>query len=514
MMPAHAAENRAPVAIVGAGPVGLSMAVGLARRGVRSVLFERKEGTNEHSRAPAIHVRTREVFRQWGVERRFLDAGELRSELILHNTGSGRRRLLTIDLETLSPEADRPGLLVLEQGRTETLLLHAVRDSGLCDVRFGTEVTELTQGDDGVRLFFRRDGKAGSVEAEYVVGCDGAGSFVREALGLSFEGITYSIRPMLADVRVEDERDALPWPRVRNGSGGFTFTVRLSSGLWRIIRLDRRDPDKGDEVPDEELNALVHQVLGPGPTERVWANRFRIHRRSAPRFRKDRVLLAGDAAHLHSPAGALGMNAGIQDAHNLAWKLASALDGGDEDRLLDSYDEERRAVVVGTVSRYADFITRTMLQSPSVIRRGMFFLWDRILRIHPLRMRALRRMTMIDLHYPPSPLLADGARSAGVRLPNVLLRAPEGGAIRLYDLLPYGSALIAFGSIDLPADLPVDEVVRIDRGAHRDPGGSLTRLIGGKTGWILVRPDAHVARVGTDPAAIAPAITHALGRHR
>jgi 2-polyprenyl-6-methoxyphenol hydroxylase-like FAD-dependent oxidoreductase len=487
-----------PVAIVGGGPTGLALALGLARRGVRSVLLEREGSTSEHSRAPGIHVRTREVLRQWGVEDRFLEEGHLLTRLTLHDVDR-RRPFLTLDLGELEDEADRPGLLILEQGRTEALLLEAVRATRLCDVRFGAEVVALEPGADGVLLAYRREGETRRLEAAYAVGCDGAGSFVRGALGLPFDGVTYSVRPVLSDVRVDDARDGRPWPRVSNARVGFTFAVRLAPQLWRVVRLDRSGAEAGERVPDEELDALVREVVGAGPYERVWASRFRIHRRAAPRFRVGRVLLAGDAAHLHSPAGGLGMNAGIQDAHNLAWKLARALEGGDVDRLLDAYDVERRAVVVGSVTRYADLLTRGVLQTPPPVRAAVFFLLRLLLRVPTLRRRALRRATMLDLDYPASPLLEADAPAAGRRLPNPLLHGPGGSQVRLHDLLPYGPSLVGVGAVatpppELQSSAP-GAVVHVGEGAHQDPRGVLVRFLGCTSGWISVRPDLHVDRV-------------------
>lgn len=507
------------MAIVGAGPTGLSLALGLARQGIRSVLLEREPGTSDHSRAPGIHVRTREALRQWGVEDRFLEAGVLRRELPLHNAAPGRGTLLSVDFNALQHEADRPGLLFLEQGHTEQLLLAAVEESGLCDVRFGTEVVGLEPGPQRVRVVTRVSGAVHDLDAQFVVGCDGAGSFVRQSLGLPFEGKTYAVRPMLADVRFGDLRDALPWPRLRNTKGGLTFTFRLRPGLWRLVRIERGRPDGDDGVPDEEINDRVTELLGPGPVEIVWASRFHIHRRSSPRFREGRVLLAGDAAHLHSPAGGLGMNAGIQDAHNLAWKLAGVLGGGDMDRLLDSYDVERHAVVVEDVSRYTDLTTRAFLQTPAVLREAAFFLWRWAMRLPPVRNTALRRATMIDLDYPASPILDPSERAAGVRLPNPPLRSRDGSEVRLYDLLPYRATLLDInpesGAADSPpGSLPVEHVIRIGPGARTDPTGALQELLGGRRGWVLVRPDAHVAWARedtTDVAAIRVAVERALG---
>jgi 2-polyprenyl-6-methoxyphenol hydroxylase-like FAD-dependent oxidoreductase len=508
-----AGGTAAPVAIVGAGPVGLALALGLARHGVRSVLVEREESTSEWSKAPGIHIRTREIFRQWGVEERFLEAGELLRTLTLHSPAPGGRPLASVDFSDLETEADRPGLLILEQARTESLLLEAVRESGLCEVRFATEAVGLEHGGDGATLKLRSPHGSRSLETPFVVGCDGAGSFVRDALGLPFEGITYPVRPMLADVRIDDDRDALPWPRTRNGPGGITTAIRLGPGLWRLIRLERGEPREGEEVPEQELDDRVAEVLGEGPFDRVWASRFRIHRRSSPRFRVGRVLLAGDAAHVHSPVGGLGMNGGIQDAHNLAWKLAYALRGGDTDRLLDSYEVERRAVIVERVSRYTDLATRIFLDSPSTIREAAFLLFRLLLRHPRLRRMNLRRTAMLDLDYPVSPLLSGDERSAGVRLPNPLLRSPDGADVRLYDLLPNTPVLLEFSeNYDAGIELPVGDVIRFGPGGYREPSGLLRRLLGAREGWVLVRPDAHVAWARHRVDGMADAVRDALGR--
>lgn len=508
----QAAGSSAPVVIVGAGPVGLSLALGLARQGVRSIVLEKNTTTSELSKAPGIQLRTLEIFRQWGVEERFLEAGDLRSKLTLHDTTAPHHPLASLDFSELDTEANRPGILILDQSRTERLLLDAVRESGMCDVRFEAEAVGLSPGSDGASVTVRESGVEHSVDAEFVAGCDGASSFVRPELGLSFEGITYSVRPVLADVRIEDRRDALPWPLVRNGRGGLAFALRLRPGLWRIVRLEVGEATSEEDVPDEEVKLYARDLLGDGPTEIVWASRFRIHRRSSPQFRVGRVLLAGDAAHIHSPAGGQGMNAGIQDAHNLAWKLAYALGGGDVDRLLDSYDVERRAVVVGSVSRYTDFITRVFLQVPSSVRAAAFLLWRFAQAVPSLRGAGLRRMTMIDLDYPASPLLDPGERCAGLRLPNPMLSSPDGASVRLNDLLPNGPAILDVAEERAFSEsLPVAKVVRVGPGEHSEAAGLLRGLLGHRDGWILVRPDCHIAWARHSLYGMRDAVNHALG---
>jgi 2-polyprenyl-6-methoxyphenol hydroxylase-like FAD-dependent oxidoreductase len=500
-----------PVTIVGAGPVGLCMALGLARQGVRCVLLEKKATTSGTSKAPALHVRTREIFRQWGVEDGFLEKGVLHEQLTMHSVVRGHRPLLSLDFSELADEADRPGLLLLEQRETEALLLEAVHESGLCDLLFGAEVIGLEQTGDGATVRFRRDGIERVVDTEYVVGCDGASSFVRRALGLPFEGATYSLRPMLADVYVDDERDELPQPRVWTGRGGYGFAARIRPGLWRIVHLPQGEPHQ-EAVSEDEVDERVGRLLGPGPFELAWASRFRIHVRSSPRFYDGRILLAGDAAHVHSPVSGYGMNGGIHDAHNLAWKLAHALRGADSERLFESYEVERRAVVVETTSRYTDRITRLFIESPAFVREGAWALLRKMMRIRPIRRRGLRRFTMLDLDYPASPLLTRRAGAAGLRLPNLMLQAPDGQDTRLHDLLPNAPVIIEVTAERKPASgLPVRHVIRVARDAYRDPTGILRRLLRGRDGWILVRPDAHVAWARNDLEGMEQAVLHALG---
>jgi 2-polyprenyl-6-methoxyphenol hydroxylase-like FAD-dependent oxidoreductase len=508
-------REQVPVAIVGAGPVGLALALGLARAGVRTILVDRGSSTSSTSRAPGVHVRTREILRQWEVEPEFLARGSLLRELTLHRADRPGSSLYTLGFSPLEREAEDPGLLLLEQSETEGILLEAVRASGMCEVRFECEAIGVRVDEHRVVIEVRENQATREIVAEYLAGCDGAGSFVRAAAGLSFDGDTYSVRPVLADVAVAGDADRLPWPRAWNGKHHFSFAARLPGGLWRLVSIRRREPES-DAVEEGEVRDLAHGLLGTREVEVRWASRFRIHLRSAPRFRAGRVLLAGDAAHIHSPAMGFGMNAGIQDAHDLAWKLAAALRGGDRDRLLDAYDVERRAVVVETVSRSADLVTRLFLDAPAALRTAAALLLRQALRVPPVRRANLRRVAMLDLPYPPSPLLREGDAAAGERLPDPRVTTPDGSTRRLHRVLPAGAALLALGeaAADTPSSVgdEVDAVLRFGPGEYDDSDGVLEALAGFASGWILVRPDRHVAWARRSPDGMEAAIRYALGR--
>lgn len=517
-----------PVVIIGAGPVGLSLALGLANLGVRSVLLERKPSTSEHSKAPALHVRTREILRGWGVEHALREAGTLLETMPVF-TATGRRRL-EFDFTGLAEEAEQPGILFLEQGTTERLLLQALLATGRCEVYFDTEATAVEPGEYTTAVTYYTQGQSRMLHAEFSVGCDGARSMVRTALGLAFEGATLPVRATLADVRVQDERDALPWPRNNNGPRGITSAMRLSPQLWRLIRVERGETVPGDSVPGdsvpgetvpaEEVATWVREVLGSGPAPVVWASRFQFQQRSSPRYRVGRVLLAGDAAHVFPPVMGQGMNAGIQDANNLAWKLAAALDGGDTERLLASYDTERRHAV-GTVSAYVERRARLGISAPRVVRAGLLAVMRATMAIPVARRRSLRSLAMLDRGYAASALLEANDRCAGMRLPDPVLLGPKGQQVRLHDALPPGAVLLRIDR-EAPSgtetatfpDVAEMACLRIGPGGYRDPAGLLREVLGSREGWILVRPDRHVAWTRTEVEGLHEAVRRALGRVR
>jgi len=330
------------VLVVGAGPTGLSLACQFVRHGVDFVVVEKNAGVTPYSKAIGVHARTLEIYEQLGLAReavergtvagkvRLLAGGELRGEFDLSDVGEG-----------LSPY---PFVLMLEQSKNERLLYDHLRGQGR-DVLWNTGLESFSQTGAGVAARVKTAaGESRTIEARYLVGCDGAKSPVRHALGLAFEGSTFERTFYVADAEVDWQfgHDALTVSLSKE-----TFVVFFplkGEKRYRIVGVfpDEFAKDEGD-VLYEEIEARIKQEaqLELDIHDVEWFSTYKVHTRHVSSFNKGRCFLAGDAAHVHSPAGAQGMNTGIQDGYNLAWKMALVLKGEAGEKLLDTYDEER-----------------------------------------------------------------------------------------------------------------------------------------------------------------------------
>ena len=338
------------VLIVGAGPTGLTVAASLLLKGVRIALVDRQSEGASTSRAAAVNARTLEVLEGLDVTRRLLKEGVEAPRFTIRD---GAKVLLPIDFSSL--DTAYPFTLLVPQSTTERLLLDRVRELG-GDVIRPRSIVTVTQDSGGVTATFT-DG--GTIRARYVVGADGMHSTVREQAGIGFSGCSYEHSFVLADARLTGDT---PTDEVKLfwAPEGLTVIAPLPDGSFRIVA-------PVDNAPEEPSEAFLQEILdtrGPGGltvTEVVWASRFRIHHRVADTYRAGRILLAGDAAHVHSPAGGQGMNLGIQDAVVLADALADALgvglqDGGSE-QALDDYSATRRPIAKQVVE-LTDRLTR------------------------------------------------------------------------------------------------------------------------------------------------------------
>lgn len=344
------------VLVVGAGPTGLTLASSLIRRGIATTIVDAAPTGAHTSRAAAVNARSLEVLEDLDVTRRLVKEGIHAPVFTIRDRS---RTLMRLDFSRLT--TDYPYTLLIPQNVTETLLNDRLVELGGSVLR-SKRLTSVAQDADGVTATFD-DGDV--IRARYVVGADGIHSVVREQAGIDFHGGAYDESFILADVHLTGEAPVeevvLFW-----ATNGLTVVAPLPDGSYRIVA-------PLADAPEEPSAALVQQILderglGKGRvtvTDVVWSSRFRIHHRVADTYRAGRLLIAGDAAHVHSPAGGQGMNLGIQDAVALAGALESVLAGGPDD-LLDAYSDSRRPVAQQVVEM-TDRLTR-LATLPRAIR--------------------------------------------------------------------------------------------------------------------------------------------------
>ena len=337
-MTTTALPARTRVAIVGAGPTGLALAVTLASAGIDCVVLDRLAAGANTSRAAVVHARTLEVLNELGASRELVARG-LRLERF--TVRDGARALLTVGFGGLP--TPHPYVLAVPQYETESVLLARLRELG-GDVHRPFEVASAVQDEDGVTLTMT---SGETLRADYAVGADGMHSVVREAAGIGFAGGTYQASFALADVVM----DWAPGPGEASltlDAEGLVVVAPLPGGHYRIVAT----VDDAPAAPDLAFVRRLLDTRAPGQARVdsvAWSSHFRVHHRVADHYRAGRLLLAGDAAHVHSPAGGQGMNTGIQDAHALGRAFATGQ--------LDAYEARRRPVALKVVS-FTDRMTR------------------------------------------------------------------------------------------------------------------------------------------------------------
>jgi 2-polyprenyl-6-methoxyphenol hydroxylase-like FAD-dependent oxidoreductase len=332
------------VIIIGAGPTGLSLACQLIRYGIDFVVVEKNETVTPFSKAIGVQARTLEIYDQLelaqpAIERgtianrvRLIEGGEIRGEMHLANFGRDM--------------SEFPYMLMLEQSKNEELLYEFVRSHNR-DVFWKTELESFSQNESGVTAQVKHaSGESQTIKGKYLVGCDGAKSVVRHGLGLTFEGNTFERLFYVADARVDWEfpHDALHVCLAREVF--VAFFPMPGENRYRVIGTfpESKNQDDGEVVYEEIEREVKEQVkLSLDISDVRWFSLYKVHSRRVNKFSEGKCFVAGDAAHIHSPAGAQGMNTGIQDVYNLAWKLALVVKGEAAESLLDTYNEERLA---------------------------------------------------------------------------------------------------------------------------------------------------------------------------
>ena len=418
------------VIVVGAGPTGLALAAELALAGVSCLVLERRSGPRADSRAICLHARTMEVLDLRGQAARFAGAGLAVPSFPLGPKGAAIRfgRL----------DSDFPYLLDMPQSQVETLLAARAGELG-AEIRWSAQATGIKQDGGGVRVTLA----SGEVErAAYVVGCDGIRSFTRQAAGLPFPGAPNPGSVLLADLFL----DGLPMTDAYGdlSDRGMLLVFPFRDGSCRVVLYDysRAEVPVTEPVTLDEVRDSLVRITGQdfGPRDMGWSGRYRSESRQAPAYRSGRIFLAGDAAHTHSPAGAQGMNTGLQDAVNLGWKLAAAVHGWAPDWLLDTYHAERHPVGAAVLTLAGrQFRLNTARTAP---RRAVRWAAHRLIApLPPVQDRLARAYSGLAIRYPVTGTAAPGGRRhplAGSRLPRGRATGADGNTTRLYDLFHEG----------------------------------------------------------------------------
>jgi 2-polyprenyl-6-methoxyphenol hydroxylase-like FAD-dependent oxidoreductase len=385
-------SKQAKVLIAGAGPVGLTAALLLGSKGIPVTVLEAEDAISEELRASTFHPPTLDMMAPFGVTTRMLEAGLVCPTWQIRLHPSGDRAVF--DLSVLKDESDHPYRLQCEQAKYCEFVLDAVQKLPSVDNCFGTAVTGLEQSADGVTV------SAGDQQfaADYVIGADGARSVVRRAIGVELSGDIYPETTILATT-------LYPFHEKLEGLSNVsycwkpdgTFSLLRLPGVWRVSLYARDGQTTEQALEDEAQQELLHDIVpDAGRIEVLETRPYRIHKRLASTYRKGRVLLAGDAAHLNSPSGGMGMNGGIHDAFSLCEKLIAVLQDGADDGLLDRYERQRRPIAEEEIIQQAHR-NRTRMQERDPARRRTLLEDLQRTTNDPVKLKAyLLKSSMID----------------------------------------------------------------------------------------------------------------------
>jgi 2-polyprenyl-6-methoxyphenol hydroxylase-like FAD-dependent oxidoreductase len=480
---------RTQVLIVGAGPVGMTLGCELARFGVAARVVDRAAQRTDKSKALVVWSRTLELLDRGPGSDQFIQAG---SKVTAVNFIAGERHVGRVDMG--SANSPYPYALMLPQSETERLLEEHLHTVG-APVEREVELIGFTQRDDTVEAELRHaDGRMESMAADWIVGCDGAHSLVRHTLALPFSGETGNSDWMLADVHMHgypcpDSEASIYWHK-----DGVFVIFPISPGRYRVLGDLPPSGAPQPQAPTLEQAQAVIDRRGPGGLKAfdpIWLAGFRINGRKVSNYRTGRAFLAGDAAHVHSPAGGQGMNTGMQDAFNLAWKLALVIKGSCSERLLDSYSAER-SYIGDQVLKSADQLTTVATLKNPISQAARNAIAHLLLGLVPVQHKIADMMTEMSIGYPHSPLNGPSLSShvgpnAGARVAPIAGQAPIGaGSTPRFALFAQTTAA-ATGLIEKFAALLDPDI--------RPPfqNGSF---------W-LVRPDGYVACSASEADVIA-----------
>jgi 2-polyprenyl-6-methoxyphenol hydroxylase-like FAD-dependent oxidoreductase len=499
------------VVIAGAGPTGLMLACELRLAGVDVMVVDRLAERTGQSRAGGIHSRTLEVLDQRGILDRFLAAGRL--EPVGHFSG--------LYLEFDEAESRHPYPLTILQPVIERLLEERAGELGL-RVRRSSEVTGVHQDEGGVTVELnaadapdttKPAGAApATLRARYLVGCDGGRSVVRKLSDIDFPGTPATMTSLIGDVELPDLTEDYIWGG--RGEGGHYSAINFEPGWHRVITSEYdhvTDPE--GPVTFDQLRASLIKLIGTdyGMRNPRWVSRFNDTARQAAQYREGRIMLAGDAAHIHFPAGGQGLNMGVQDAVNLGWKLSMVINGQAPETLLDSYHAERHPVAERVLHNTR---AQAALSRPDPQIEALRDVFASLIVFDDVNRHLRDMLTALGIRYPTGsdhPL-------AGRRVPDAGLKT-AGGATRVYELLHTARPVL----LDLRGSAAVAAALegwgdRVDLVEARNDADHWTVPAVGEIptpAALLIRPDGHVAWVSTagppDTAALQAALATWFG---
>jgi 2-polyprenyl-6-methoxyphenol hydroxylase-like FAD-dependent oxidoreductase len=500
------------VLIVGAGPTGMTAAMELARLNVPVRLIEKASAPATTSRALGVQARTLELFQQRGLVREMLDRGNKGLGGSIYGNG---KRIFRLDYANNGSRY--PFILLVSQANTESILRNTLAAQGV-GIEREVELIALSQSEHGetVRAVLRHpDGSLEELNCDYLIDCEGAHSVARTTLNVQFAGKTRPETYVLADVHFEGELPDSDF-HIFSSEHGFMGMFPLGAGHFRLIASNPRSTPGSDAAPSmREIQQIYEQRSHiPGRFhDMTWSSWFRINSRMVDKMRVGRVFLGGDAAHIHSPAGAQGMNTGIQDMINLSRKLAMVIHGAADPKLLDTYEQDRLPVIRNVLSK-TEGLTDAIGSEDRFFRFAFAYVAPVVVGLKIVEQRSTEQMSQLSLNYRDSPLSTTisrvGAIHAGDRIPDVS---------NLLSLLDTDRFTLLCTNLSSPEAIqdavraklkPWKDLLVIHSIHANEPEvQAFHEVFGKEEGLVLVRPDGYAAFTGS--SAAMDELAHYLG---
>ena len=493
-------NRQTQIVIVGAGPTGLSMAAQLLRYKIDFIIIEKNEKTTLLSKAVVVQARTLEIFQELGIAGKALKEGQVAVAINLFYEGKQKAAVNIEGLgEGLSPF---PYALSLEQSKTEKLLVDFLSENEKT-IEWKSEFTHFEQDENGVAVYYKdSEGQEQKIKAAYVIGCDGAGSPVRHQMGLLFEGDTVPKIFYVADVRLKSEvinKNELFFFMIKKGF--ILFFPMEGEGHYRIVGILPDADEVSSEFKFSDIeNTIKEQILVPLNFEEVqWFSTYKVHSRKADSFENGRCFIAGDAAHIHTPAGGQGMNTGIQDAYNLAWKIAYKIKGEVNTDVLKTYSTERlenAKHLLQTTDRMFDVMSGTNAFW-NFIRLNIFAkIIGLVTESGAVKRRIFPLISQTGITYSDSYLTIEssiGKVKAGIRMPYFIFSDGK----QIFDYLSEPAFKILFFGDDKNSNkqfknMKLEIIVKSFKEIPAPLFGQEENF------YILLRPDNHISYIGKD----------------